>query len=40
MYLHADMRLKRKALSKITTLAVKPSRYKLNDEILAFLENL
>ena len=40
MYLHADMRLKRKALSKITPLGVKPSLYKPNDELLAFLENL
>jgi integrase len=40
MYLHADMRLKRKALSKITPLDVKPSLYKPNDELLAFLENL
>jgi integrase len=40
MYLHADMRLKRKALSKITPLGVKPSLYKPNDELLAFLEAL
>lgn len=40
MYLHADMRLKRKALSKITPLDVKPSLYRPNDELLAFLENL
>jgi integrase len=40
MYLHADMRLKRKALSKITPLGVKPSLYKPNDELLAFLEDL
>ena len=40
MYLHADMRLKRKALSKITPLGVKPSLYKPNDELMAFLEDL
>ncbi|MFC1815983.1 tyrosine-type recombinase/integrase [Thermodesulfobacteriota bacterium] len=40
MYLHADMRLKRKALSRITPLGVKPSFYKPDDELLAFLEGL
>lgn len=40
MYLHADMSLKRKALSRITPLGVKPSIYKPDDELLAFLENL
>ena len=40
MYLHADMRLKRKALSRITPLGAKPSLYKPNDELLAFLEGL
>ena len=40
MYLHADMRLKQKALSRITPLGVKPSIYKPDDELLAFLEDL
>jgi integrase/recombinase XerD len=40
MYLHADMRLKRKALSKITPLGVKPSLYRPDDTLLAFLEDL
>ena len=40
MYLHADMRLKRKALSRIPPLGVKPSFYKPDDELLAFLEDL
>ena len=40
MYLHADMRLKRKALSRITPLGIKPSLYKPDDELLAFLEDL
>ena len=40
MYLHADMRLKRKALSKITPLGAKPSLYRPDDTLLAFLEDL
>ena len=40
MYLHADMRLKQKALSKITPFGVKQSIYKPDDELLAFLEAL
>ena len=40
MYLHADMRLKEKALSRTTPFGVKPGRYKPNDKLLAFLESL
>lgn len=40
MYLHADMRLKEKALSRITPLGVKPGRYRPDDKLLAFLESL
>lgn len=40
MYLHADMRLKQKALSRTTPLGVKPAFYKPDDELLAFLEGL
>jgi integrase len=40
MYLHADMRLKQEALSRTTPLGAKPSFYKPDDELLAFLENL
>jgi integrase/recombinase XerD len=40
MYLHADMRLKQKALSRIPPLGVKPSLYKPDDKLLAFLEDL
>jgi site-specific recombinase XerD len=40
MYLHADLRLKEKALSHTTPLLVKPSRYKPSDQLLAFLEAL
>lgn len=40
MYLHADMSLKRQALSRITPLGAKPYLYKPDDELLTFLENL
>jgi integrase/recombinase XerD len=40
MYLHADMRLKEKALSRTQPLGVKLVRYRPNDQLLAFLEGL
>jgi len=40
MYLHADMRLKEKALSRTVPLGVKPVRYRPDDKLLAFLESL
>jgi hypothetical protein len=40
MYLHADMRLKEKALSRTDPLGVKPARYHPDDKLLAFLESL
>jgi integrase/recombinase XerD len=40
MYLHADLRLKEEALSKITPLDVKPGRFRPDDKLLAFLEGL
>ena len=40
MYLHADMRLKEKALSRTEPLGVKPARYRPDDKLLAFLEGL
>ncbi len=40
MYLHADMRLKEKALSRTESLGVNPTRYRPNDKLLAFLESL
>jgi len=40
MYLHADMRLKEKALSRTKSLGVRPTRYRPNDKLLGFLENL
>lgn len=40
MYLHADMRLKEKALSRTEPLGVKLVRYRPDDQLLAFLEGL
>lgn len=40
MYLHADMRLKEQALSRVEPLGVKPSRYRPEDHLLRFLESL
>jgi site-specific recombinase XerD len=40
MYLHADMRLKEKALSRTAPLGVKSARYHPNDKLLSFLEAL
>jgi integrase/recombinase XerD len=40
MYLHADIRLKEKALSHTEPLGIKPARYRPNDQPLAFLESL
>jgi integrase/recombinase XerD len=41
IYLHADMRLKEKALSRTPPLGgVKPGRYRPDDQLLTFLEGL
>jgi site-specific recombinase XerD len=40
MYLHADMRLKERALSRTGSLGVKPTRFRPKDNLLAFLESL
>jgi site-specific recombinase XerD len=40
MYLHADLRLKEEALSRVEPLGVKPSRYRPEDHLLRFLESL
>jgi integrase len=40
IYLHADMKLKEKALSRTPPLDVKPGRYRPDDQLLAFLESL
>lgn len=40
IYLHADLRMKEKALSRTTPSATKPTRYHPSDKLLAFLEGL
>ena len=40
MYIHADLRLKEQALSRTTPLGAKPGRYRPDDKLLAFLEDL
>lgn len=40
IYIHADMRLKEKALSRVATPTTSPGRYKPDDQLLAFLEAL
>ena len=40
IYIHADMRLKEKALSQVASPEAKTGRYQPNDELLAFLEAL
>jgi integrase/recombinase XerD len=40
MYLHADLRLKEQALSRTTAHGLKPTRYRPDDQLLAFLESL
>lgn len=40
IYLHADMRLKQRALSRVTPFGTKPFLYKPDDELLSFLEEL
>lgn len=40
MYLHADMRLKEKALARTAPLGIKVVRYRPDDQLLAFLEGL
>jgi integrase/recombinase XerD len=40
IYLHADMRMKEKALSRIVAPAGSPGRYRPDDQLLAFLEAL
>lgn len=39
-YVHADLRLKEKALARMVAPDAKPSRYKPSDKLLAFLETL
>lgn len=40
MYLHADLRLKEQALSRVAPVDVKSQRYRPDDKLLAFLESL
>jgi integrase/recombinase XerD len=40
MYMDADLRLKEKALARITAPESKPGRYRPDDSLLAFLEGL
>ncbi len=40
IYMHADLRLKEKALARITAPASNPGRYRPDDKLLAFLEAL
>jgi integrase/recombinase XerD len=40
IYLHADMRLKEKALARVTTPETRPGRYRPDDQLLAYLETL
>lgn len=40
VYMHADLRLKEKALARMSVEASKPERFRPNDELLAFLESL
>lgn len=40
IYIHADMRLKEKALAQVASPETQPGRYRPNDELLALLESL
>jgi site-specific recombinase XerD len=40
VYIHADLRLKEKALARVAAPDMPPGRYRPNDELLAFLESL
>ena len=40
MYLHADLRIKEKALARTAPLGVKQGRYRPSDTLLSFLEGL
>jgi integrase/recombinase XerD len=40
VYMHADMRLKEKALARVASTTSRPGRYKPDDALLAFLESV
>jgi site-specific recombinase XerD len=40
IYMHADMRLKEKALARVASTTSRPGRYRPDDALLSFLESL
>jgi site-specific recombinase XerD len=40
IYIHADMRMKEKALARVTAPPTPPGRFRPDDQLLAFLEGL
>ncbi|HEY2010879.1 MAG TPA: tyrosine-type recombinase/integrase [Rhizomicrobium sp.] len=40
IYIHADMRLKEKALARVAAARTRPGRYKPDDALLSFLESV
>jgi len=40
MYIHADIKLKERAMERTQPIEIKPGRYRPTDELLAFLEAL
>ena len=40
IYIHADMRMKEKALARVAAPAIPPGRFRPDDQLLAFLEGL
>ena len=40
VYMHADMRLKEKALARVASTHARPGRYRPDDALLSFLESL
>jgi site-specific recombinase XerD len=40
IYIHADMRLKERALARVATTETRPGRYRPDDALLGFLESL
>ena len=40
IYIHADLRMKEKALSRVAAPETRPGRYRPDDKLLAFLEAL
>ena len=40
VYIHADMRIKEKALSRVAAPALPPGRFQPDDQLLSFLDGL